>query len=91
LPAAVCDGMSTRFSGEGQGMGRCLPLLVVLFAGCSTHPIADFLDVVKPAPPACPPTAPIAPALPTYQSGPPVTAPPAPAPNFPPPPTWPGA
>jgi hypothetical protein len=70
-------------------MGRILALLVLLFAGCSTHPIADFLDVVKPAPSVCPPTAPVAPGLPTYPSGPPVTAPP-PGPNFPPPPNWPG-
>ena len=70
---------------------RCVVLLAVLAAaGCSTHPIADFLDIVKPAPAFCPPAAPPAPVLPSYPAAPPVTAPPAAGPDIPPPPpTWP--
>jgi hypothetical protein len=70
-------------------MRRTWPL-VLLCAGCSTHPIADFLDVVKPAPSVCPPAAPAAPALPVYPPAAPVTAPPASGPEIPPPPpNWP--
>ena len=75
-----------------QTMGRIAPLAVVLLAGCSTHPIADFLDVVKPAPQLNPHAAPAAPCLPTYPAGPPATTPaPGPAVPAPPPPNWPGA
>jgi hypothetical protein len=73
-------------------MGRILPLAVLLFAGCSTHPIADFLDVVKPAPQLSPQAAPVAPGLPSFPAGPPVTTPaPGPGVPLPPPPSWPGA
>jgi hypothetical protein len=77
-------------------MRRFGPLLILAFAGCSTHPIADFLDIVHPAPPVCPQTAPPAPMLPTYPAGtmvPPVTRPSGLGPEMPaaPPPNWPGA
>jgi hypothetical protein len=71
-------------------MRRFAPLIVIC-AGCSTHPIADLLDVIKPAPSFCPATAPAPPALPTYPSAGPVTSPPSPGPEIPPPPpNWPG-
>lgn len=72
-------------------MRRFIPLAVMQLAGCSTHPVADFLDVVKPAPAFCRPTAPVAPAIPAYPAAAPVTSPPAPVPELPqaPPPSWP--
>jgi hypothetical protein len=76
-------------------MRRFGPLLMLVFAGCSTHPIADFMDIVKPAPPICPPAVPAAPMLPTYPPGtvvPPVSRSPGPGPEMPaPPPSWPGS
>lgn len=43
-----------RRQGEGLGMKRCWLLLLVLLCGCSTAPVADFLDYFYP--PSCPPT-----------------------------------
>ena len=74
-------------------MRRFLTLLPLMAAGCSTHPVADLLDIVNPAPPFVQAAVPIAPALPTF--APPVTAPPSSGPVFPPPPApppvWPGS
>jgi hypothetical protein len=76
-------------------MRRFAPTLSLLLAGCSTAPLADFLDIVKPAPKCQPPESVAAPALPSFPAGPvspPVTtAPPAPPPaqSSPPTPSWP--
>jgi hypothetical protein len=75
-------------------MRRWMILLPFALAGCSTHPIADFLDIVKPAPPLGPVANPVEPCLPSYPSGavaPPLTNLPANGPAIPPPPpAWPG-
>jgi hypothetical protein len=65
--------------------------LILACAGCSTHPVADFLDVVKPAPAVCPTAAPAPPVLPVYPPAGPVTTPPPAGPEIPPPPppSWP--
>jgi hypothetical protein len=76
---------------------RCLmPTLTLLMCGCSTAPVADFLDIVHPAPKVAPLAAPVVPVLPTFPTAPaapPVTGPPLnapPAATQPPPPIWPG-
>jgi hypothetical protein len=78
-------------------MRRFVPTVCLVVTGCSTAPVADFLDVVRPAPRSAPPVVPAAPVLPSIPAAPlapPVTAaPPAPPPGesqpAPPPPNWP--
>jgi hypothetical protein len=73
-------------------MRRCWMLLPLLAAGCSTHPVADLLDIVNPAPPFVSAAVPAAPPLPAFAAvtTPPATGPVIPPPPAAPPPAWPG-
>ena len=93
------DGLLLAIEGRGiiyaavwgdYVMCRWMLLVLVASAGCSTHPVADFLDIVKPAPQMAPIAAPVAPCLPSAgPAAPAVIAPPAGAPAVPVP-AWPG-
>jgi hypothetical protein len=78
-------------------MCRVAAIIALFLAGCSTAPVADFLDIVSPAPKAPPAAVPgiqVLPTFPTPPVAPPVTAPAMgslpPQPTAPPAPSWPG-
>ena len=68
------DGLLLAIEGRGiiyaavwgdYVMCRWMLLVLVASAGCSTHPVADFLDIVKPAPQMAPIAAMASPRIPT--------------------------
>ncbi|MFO0809562.1 MAG: hypothetical protein U0746_13135 [Gemmataceae bacterium] len=68
-------------------MRRFLSVVMICICGCSTAPVADFLDVVRPAPAVQHPSS-EAPQLPAFTPPPPLPTQPPAEPNAPPPPKW---